>query len=208
MPTFYEKLVWSPGDGAGLVVGATARCGRVGALICGENTNPLARFSMMAQAEQIHIMSYPPAWPTKRSGGYKNVQVNALRAAAHCFEAKCYTILVAQVLDEETRRAVSAGDAAAAEVVGNATQAKTQFFGPDSMQLGDEMGDTEGIAYAEFDLGKCVVSAVRQALRRACLTSDFAQELKQLHDVAGGYQRYDIFDLKVTRRRDEPVSWR
>lgn len=70
MPTFYEKLVWSPGDGAGLRVDDT-RIGRVGMLICGENTNPLARYTMIAQGEQLHIASYPPIWPTHdpKSGG-------------------------------------------------------------------------------------------------------------------------------------------
>jgi hypothetical protein len=38
VPTFYEKLVWPPGDGAGLHVVET-RLGRGGMLICGENTN-------------------------------------------------------------------------------------------------------------------------------------------------------------------------
>jgi nitrilase len=43
VPTFYEKLIWANGDGAGLRVSDTA-VGRVGMLICGENTNP-ARLS-------------------------------------------------------------------------------------------------------------------------------------------------------------------
>ena len=34
-------------------------------LICGENTNPLARYSLIAQGEQIHVSSYPPIWPTR-----------------------------------------------------------------------------------------------------------------------------------------------
>ncbi|MBI4591750.1 MAG: hypothetical protein HY725_23235 [Candidatus Rokubacteria bacterium] len=42
VPTFVEKLSWANGDGSGLRVVATD-VGRVGALICGENTNPLAR---------------------------------------------------------------------------------------------------------------------------------------------------------------------
>src|SRR4051812_48022276 len=54
MPTFYEKLIWAAGDGAGLKVVDT-RVGRVGNLICGENTNPLARFALMSQGEQVHI---------------------------------------------------------------------------------------------------------------------------------------------------------
>ena len=41
VPTFYEKLVWSNGDGAGLKVVESERLGKVGGLICGENTNPL-----------------------------------------------------------------------------------------------------------------------------------------------------------------------
>ena len=85
MPTFYEKLVWAPGDGAGLKVVETKRCGKVGSLICGENTNPLARWSLMAQGEQLHITTWPAVWPTKRvaemSGGgggkqYDNVAAN------------------------------------------------------------------------------------------------------------------------------------
>lgn len=46
VPTFYEKLVWANGDARGLRVTAT-EIGRVGMLICGENTNPLARYALM-----------------------------------------------------------------------------------------------------------------------------------------------------------------
>ena len=62
-PTFYEKLVWAPGDGSGLKVRDT-NIGKLGMLICGENTNPLARYSLLAQGEQVHISTYPPGWPT------------------------------------------------------------------------------------------------------------------------------------------------
>jgi nitrilase len=41
VPTFYEKLTWANGDARGLKVVVSERIGRVGALICGENTNPL-----------------------------------------------------------------------------------------------------------------------------------------------------------------------
>ena len=64
VPTFYEKLIWANGDGAGLQVSDT-EIGRLGMLICGENTNPLARYSLIAQGEQIHVSSYPPVWPTR-----------------------------------------------------------------------------------------------------------------------------------------------
>lgn len=43
MPTFFEKPTWNPGDGYGLHVADTLY-GRIGRLICGENTNLLARY--------------------------------------------------------------------------------------------------------------------------------------------------------------------
>ena len=66
MPTFYEKLIWASGDGDGLRVLDTP-IGKIGMLICGENTNPLARYALIAQGEQVHVSSYPPVWPTRPS---------------------------------------------------------------------------------------------------------------------------------------------
>jgi aliphatic nitrilase len=110
VPTFFEKLAWNPGDGAGLRI-ADTRLGRLGALICGENTNPLARFALIAQGEQVHISSYPPVWPTRppdRGGNYDNRAANRIRAAAHCFEAKCFGVIAAGVLDQAARADLAA----------------------------------------------------------------------------------------------------
>ena len=49
--TWAEKLTWAPGDASGLKVVPTP-LGRIGVLICGENTNTLARFSLLAQGER------------------------------------------------------------------------------------------------------------------------------------------------------------
>jgi nitrilase len=48
--------------------------------------------------------------------------------------------------------------------------------------VGESIQGEEGIVYAELDLEDCV-------------------EPKQFHDTVGYYQRFDIFDLKVDRRR-------
>ena len=119
VPTGFEKLVWTNGDGAGLRVVDTERCGKVGALLCGENTNPLARYALMAQGEQLHISTWPPVWPTRRakteiseqepkpgvSEGkqYDNLAANRTRAAAHCFEAKCFGVLCSGFMDKEMK---------------------------------------------------------------------------------------------------------
>jgi predicted amidohydrolase len=45
MPTFFEKLTWSSGDGYGLRVAET-KFGKMGAWICGEDTSPVARYAL------------------------------------------------------------------------------------------------------------------------------------------------------------------
>ncbi|HQS07270.1 MAG TPA: nitrilase-related carbon-nitrogen hydrolase, partial [Xanthobacteraceae bacterium] len=57
-PTFHERMIWGQGDGAGLKVVDTA-VGRVGALACWEHYNPLARYALMAQHEEIHVAQFP-----------------------------------------------------------------------------------------------------------------------------------------------------
>ena len=92
VPTYYEKLIWAPGDGAGLRVSDTP-IGKLGMLICGENTNPLARYSLIAQGEQVHVSSYPPVWPTRPSnepGRYDLAAAIRIRAGAHSFEGKVF----------------------------------------------------------------------------------------------------------------------
>ena len=57
-PTYHERMVWGQGDGAGLKVVET-RVGRVGALACWEHYNPLARYALMTQHEEIHAAHFP-----------------------------------------------------------------------------------------------------------------------------------------------------
>ena len=57
-PTFHERMIWGQGDGSGLTVVDTA-VGRVGALACWEHYNPLARYALMAQHEEIHAAQFP-----------------------------------------------------------------------------------------------------------------------------------------------------
>lgn len=220
MPTFFEKLTWSPGDGYGLRIAET-KFGRIGGLICGENTNPLARYSLMAQAEQIHISSWPAIWPTrtpqkktKEGAGsaaapspanYDNLAANRTRAAAHCFEAKCFGVACSGQLGEDAIEVVIEG-ASQPEIVSEtlrSMQRAATFFldptgtplksftfkdGSDELQSTPHLQNGEGILYADMDLDACI-------------------EGKQYHDVVGGYQRLDVFDLKVDRSRRDPVRF-
>jgi aliphatic nitrilase len=190
VPTFYEKLVWANGDGAGLRVVETV-IGRIGMLICGENTNPLARFTLMAQGEQLHIASYPPVWPTKdptEGGNYDLANAIRIRTGAHCFEAKCFAVVASSFMDGAMKDELAGRDEDTRRILENTPRGVSMVVGPDGEQIGPSLSDQEGLLYAEIDLGKCVAP-------------------KQFHDVVGYYNRFDVFKLTVDRRANRPVCF-
>ena len=229
VPTFFEKLTWSNGDGHGLRVSETA-FGKIGNLICGENTNSLARYALMAQGEQIHISTWPAVWPTRvlkpalsssssvtgrasgddsngpssvaRSANYDNVSANKTRAAAHCFEAKCYGIVCAGVLEDKAIKIMADGaqdPERVSQVLRDSPRGVSMFFDPagapmqaftvnaaGEREAREFLQQEEDILYADLNLEDCI-------------------EGKQYHDVSGGYQRLDVFELKVNRHRKRPA---
>lgn len=188
VPTFYEKLIWANGDGRGLRVAETA-LGRLGMLICGENTNPLARFALMAQGEQVHMSSYPPVWPTRparEAGGYDLRRAIEIRAGAHAFEAKAFNVVASACLDATLRKALAGLDQEARETLENSPRGVSMILDPTGAVISDVLADEEGIVYAEIDIARCV-------------------EPKQFHDVVGYYNRFDIFRLAIDRTPREPA---
>ncbi len=188
-PTFYEKLSWSPGDGAGLRVCDTT-CGQVGMLICGENTNPLARYTMMAEGEQIHISTYPPIWPSHEPGEstYDLAHAIRLRAGAHSFEAKAFNIVSSGFMDKAMFEFLIQLDPNAQSILEASPRSVSLITGPSGTPVSEERCDEEGILYGELDLAKCV-------------------EPKQFHDISGGYNRFDIFQLTVNRSSHRPIQF-
>ncbi len=53
--------------------------------------------------------------------------------------------------------------------------------------VGAPLIDDEGIVYADIDLDRCI-------------------QPKQMHDIVGHYNRFDIFDLRVNRRLLAPLG--
>lgn len=190
VPTFWEKLVWANGDGAGLRVVQTP-LGRIGMLICGENTNPLARFTLMAEGEQVHISSYPPVWPAndpKDGEAYDVSNAIRIRAGAHSFEAKAFNIVAASFMDTATKEGLADGEAQAREILEGSPRGISMVVSPSGTTLGEPLQDEEGILYADIDLSQCVAP-------------------KQIHDVVGYYNRFDIFKLTVNRTATRPVTF-
>jgi aliphatic nitrilase len=191
VPTWYEKLVWANGDGRGLRVCGT-ELGRIGMLICGENTNPLARFALMAEGEQVHIASYPPVWPTRPPegpGNYDLAQAIRIRAGAHAFEAKVFNLVASSCVDQTLRHAIEAAlGREPLRILEQSPRGMSVVLAPTGTPLGEPLCRDEGILYADIDLAQSV-------------------EPKQFHDVVGSYNRFDIFALSVNRSPRRPATF-
>jgi aliphatic nitrilase len=175
VPTWAEKLTWTSGDGSSLKVYKT-EIGSIGTLACGENTNTLARFTLLAQGELIHIANYislPVAPPD-----YDMAEAIKIRAAAHSFEGKLFTIVSCSTISQEIKDALREDVPNVDELLTRNNSAFSGFIGPNGAAIGTPLIDEEGIVYADINLEKCI-------------------QPKQMHDILGHYNRFDIFDLRV-----------
>ena len=185
VPTWAEKLTWGNGDASGLSVHQT-EIGPLGALACGENTNTLARFSLLAQGELIHVASYialPVAPPD-----YDMAEAIKVRSMAHSFEGKVFTIVSCSTVSEEIVTAMEAECDEARSLLTRRNSAFSGVIGPDGRVVGKPLIDEEGIVYAEVDLARCI-------------------QPKQMHDIVGHYNRFDIFDLRVNMGAQSPAQF-
>jgi len=178
VPTWAEKLTWAPGDASALRVHDTS-VGPLGSLACGENTNTLARFALIAEGELVHVASYislPVAPPE-----YDMAEAIKVRAAAHSFEGKLFTVVSCSTVSEEIIQALEPDFPKARELLTRRNSAFSGILGPDGRVIGQPLIDEEGIVYADIDLSRCI-------------------QPRQMHDISGHYNRFDIFDLRVNRR--------
>ena len=185
VPTWAEKLTWTSGDGSSLKVYDT-EIGPIGTLACGENTNTLARFTLLSQGELIHIANYislPVAPPD-----YDMAEAIKIRAAAHSFEGKLFTIVSCSTISQEIKDALRADVPNVDALLDRKSSAFSGFIGPNGAVIGTPLIDEEGMVYAEIDLEKCI-------------------QPKQMHDILGHYNRFDIFDLRVNTAPTRKITF-
>ncbi len=185
--TWCERLAWSHGDGYDLHPVHTSGA-NVGVLLCGENTNTLARYALLAQGEEVHISTYPPAWPFDRStsrADYDLAEAIRLRSAAHSFEGKVFNIVAATALGDDAVAAV-AGDNAEVAGMMRAKPTASMILGPLGQYLAGPLVGDEGILYADIDLEDRIIP-------------------KQAQDIVGTYNRMDVFSFEVNKTRHTPI---
>ncbi|SKA79551.1 aliphatic nitrilase [Prosthecobacter debontii] len=167
-PTYHERMIWGQGDGSGMKVVQT-EVGRVGALACWEHYNPLARFSLMAQHEQIHCAQFPGSMvgPIFRD----QIEVTIRH---HALESGCFVINSTGWLTDEQITSIT-GDPKMQKALRGGCY--TAIISPEGALMSEPITEGEGMAIADLDF--------------ALIT-----KRKRMMDSVGHYSRPDIFTLR------------
>lgn len=176
-PTYHERMVWGQGDGSGLRPTDTA-VGRVGMLACWEHYNPLARYALMAQHEQIHCSQFPGSLVGPIFAEQMEVTMRH-----HALESGCFVVNSTAWLDEAQVREI-AGDSGLDEALRGGCY--TAIVSPEGRHLAEPLREGEGMVLAELDL--------------ALIT-----KRKRMMDSVGHYARPELLSLLLDSRPAAPI---
>ncbi len=142
-PTYHERMVWGQGDGSGLQVVET-KVGRVGALACWEHYNPLARYALMAQHEEIHAAHFPGSLVGPIFG--EQIEVSMRH---HALEAACFVVNATGWLTEEQIQSIHPDPSLQK---GLRDGCMTCIISPEGRHVVEPITEGEGILIADLDM--------------------------------------------------------
>lgn len=184
-PTHVERTVFGEGDGSDLVVNQTS-LGRIGQLSCWEHIQPLSKYAMYSQHEQVHCA----AWPNLKlydGGAYAlGHQVNNAASMIYAVEGSCFVIAACALVSKAQQDMLCEGDPQR-EALCPVGGGYTRIYAPDGQSIGSDLDHTEeGIVYADIDLGMIAYA-------------------KAAADPVGHYARPDVTRLMLNSKRQRPV---
>ncbi|MDB5583672.1 MAG: Nitrilase [Bradyrhizobium sp.] len=185
-PTHIERTVFGEGDGSDFFVRDT-ELGRIGALCCWEHLNPLNKFAMYAQNEQVHIGSWPGFSLYADKAFALGPELNSAISQVYAAEGQCYVLASSLLVTPEIQDMICDTDFKRELLpVGGGV---ARIFGPDGSMIAEPLPeDQEGLLFAEIDLGAIALA-------------------KAAADPSGHYSRGDVFQLSVNRKRRSPIRY-
>ncbi|HVO06494.1 MAG TPA: carbon-nitrogen hydrolase family protein [Burkholderiaceae bacterium] len=184
-PTHVERTVFGEGDGSDLAVHDTA-LGRVGALCCWEHLQPLSKYAMYAQNEQVHIAAWP-SFSLYRGGAYAlGPEVNNAASRIYAVEGQCFVIAPCATVSKDMIGLLCGDDPMKKQLLleGGGFAA---IYAPDGQLMHEPLPEqAEGLVYADIDLG--MISLAKAAA-----------------DPAGHYARPDVTRLLLNRTPGDRV---
>ena len=142
-PTFHERMVWGQGDGSGLRAVDSA-VGRIGSLACWEHYNPLARYALMADGEQIHSAMYPGSFAGDLFA--RQIEVNIRQ---HALESGCFVVNATAWLDADQQARIMQDTGC--EIGPISGGCFTAIVSPEGELIGEPLRSGEGVVIADLD---------------------------------------------------------
>lgn len=178
MPTYEERLSWSAGDGHGLVTHSLEEF-TIGGLNCWENWMPLARASLYAQGEDLHVAIWP--------GNLNNTDDLTPVLAK---EGRSYVLSVCGLMRPSDAPTTLPELAELTNYSGEyLANGGSCIANPDGSWLIEPQINSEGLFVAELEHA-------------------FVRRERQNFDPAGHYSRPDVTRLEVNRQRQSTVIFK
>lgn len=177
-PTFHERMVWGQGDGHGLRVVDSA-AGRIGALACWEHYNPLARYALMAQHEEIHASQFPGSMVGPIFADQIEVTIRH-----HALESGCFVVNATGWLTDAQIQSITP-DASLQRALRDGSN--TAIVSPEGVHLAPPRREGEGLVIADLDM--------------ALIT-----KRKRMMDSVGHYARPELLRLLLDDRPAPPLA--
>ncbi|MEA3087289.1 MAG: nitrilase [Paraburkholderia sp.] len=177
-PTFHERMVWGQGDAAGLKVAST-NVGRVGALACWEHYNPLARYALMAQHEEIHCSQFPGSLVGPIFADQIEVTIRH-----HALESGCFVVNATGWLTDAQIESMTSDLKLQKALRGGCN---TAIISPEGQHVVEPLREGEGMVIADLDMS-------------------LITKRKRMMDSVGHYARPELLSLQINDRPAVPME--